>query len=59
MAQCGYCQPGQIMQCASLLAESPAPKEDEVLAGMEGNLCRCGTYFRIRRAIRRLVGSRP
>jgi len=51
--QCGYCQPGQIMTAAALLAENPNPTDDEVDAAMSGNLCRCGTYQRIRRAIHR------
>lgn len=51
--QCGYCQPGQIMQAAALLAETPHPSDDEIVAAMDGNLCRCGTYQRIKRAIKR------
>jgi len=51
VAQCGYCQSGQIMQAASLLATNPAPDDDEIDAAMSGNLCRCGTYPRIRAAI--------
>ena len=51
--QCGYCQPGQLMQAAALLASNPEPSDDEIRAAMAGNLCRCGTYERIRRAIRR------
>lgn len=50
--QCGYCQPGQIMQAAALLAEDPHPSEAKVVAAMDGNLCRCGTYPRIKIAIR-------
>lgn len=49
--QCGYCQAGQIMNAASLLATNPAPTEDEVVDAMEGNICRCGTYQRIKKAI--------
>lgn len=49
--QCGYCQSGQIMQAAALLAENPHPSETEVIEAMKGNLCRCGTYQRIRMAI--------
>jgi isoquinoline 1-oxidoreductase alpha subunit len=45
--QCGYCQSGQIMQAASLLAANPSPTEEQVIAGMNGNLCRCATYSRI------------
>ncbi|UWQ48541.1 (2Fe-2S)-binding protein [Leisingera caerulea] len=51
VAQCGYCQSGQIMQAASLLAENPAPSDAEINEAMQGNLCRCGTYPRIRAAI--------
>ncbi|MGL6210529.1 MAG: (2Fe-2S)-binding protein [Paracoccaceae bacterium] len=51
VAQCGYCQSGQIMQAASLLAENPAPTDAEIDEAMTGNLCRCGTYPRIRAAV--------
>jgi isoquinoline 1-oxidoreductase alpha subunit len=51
VAQCGYCQSGQIMQAASLLAETPRPTDADIDAAMAGNLCRCGTYPRIRAAI--------
>jgi isoquinoline 1-oxidoreductase alpha subunit len=51
VAQCGYCQSGQIMQAAALLAANPAPTDAEIDAQMDGNLCRCGTYPRIRAAI--------
>ena len=51
VAQCGYCQSGQIMQAAALLAEIPQPTDDEIDEAMRGNLCRCGTYPRIRAAI--------
>jgi isoquinoline 1-oxidoreductase subunit alpha len=51
VAQCGYCQSGQIMQAAALLAENPAPTDAEIDDWMSGNLCRCGTYSRIRAAI--------
>ncbi len=51
--QCGYCQSGQIMQAAALLAENPSPKREEIVQHMDGNLCRCGTYGRILRAIQR------
>jgi isoquinoline 1-oxidoreductase alpha subunit len=51
--QCGYCQAGQIMTAAALLAARPHPSEAEIVAAMNGNLCRCGTYDRIRRAVRR------
>ncbi len=52
VAQCGYCQSGQIMQAASLLRMRPNPTDDEIDAVMSGNLCRCGTYPRIREAIK-------
>jgi isoquinoline 1-oxidoreductase alpha subunit len=52
VAQCGYCQTGQIMQAASLLKEMPNPTDAEIDAGMSGNICRCGTYPRIRAAIK-------
>jgi isoquinoline 1-oxidoreductase alpha subunit len=55
--QCGYCQPGQIMTAAALLARNPHPSDEEIRRAMDGNLCRCGTYPRIRRAIRRAAGS--
>src|SRR5450631_3265745 len=51
--QCGYCQSGQIMQAASLLAKNSNPTKDEVVAHMDGNLCRCMTYSRIQKAIMR------
>ncbi len=51
--QCGYCQAGQIMQAAELLAKNPNPTEKDIEAALAGNLCRCGTYARIRRAIHR------
>ena len=50
--QCGYCQSGQIMSAAALLAGNPAPTEAEIDAAMRGNICRCGAYSRIRRAIK-------
>ena len=53
MPQCGYCQAGQIMTAAALLARTPQPSDDEITAAMNGNLCRCGTYVRIRQAVRR------
>jgi isoquinoline 1-oxidoreductase alpha subunit len=49
--QCGYCQAGQIMSAAALLAKHPHPSDEDIDAGMNGNLCRCGTYPRIRQAI--------
>jgi isoquinoline 1-oxidoreductase alpha subunit len=51
--QCGYCQPGQIMAAAALLSRNPHPSEGDIVAAMAGNLCRCGTYDRIKQAIRR------
>lgn len=51
VAQCGYCQSGQLMQAASLLAENPNPTDADIDVAMNGNLCRCGTYPRIRQAI--------
>jgi len=51
--QCGYCQSGQIMKAAELLANSPMPTRDQIVAHMVGNICRCGTYLRIVRAIQR------
>lgn len=53
VAQCGYCQPGQIMSAAYLLAQNPNPTDEEIDKAMAGNICRCGTYQRIRRAIHR------
>jgi isoquinoline 1-oxidoreductase alpha subunit len=50
--QCGYCQPGQIMQAVSLLSSTPKPSDDDIDSGMAGNICRCGTYQRIRAAIK-------
>ena len=49
--QCGYCQSGQIMQAAAFLAKTPAPTDDQIDKAMAGNICRCGTYVRIRAAI--------
>jgi aerobic-type carbon monoxide dehydrogenase small subunit (CoxS/CutS family) len=51
--QCGYCQPGQIMQAVALLEQNPRPTREQIREGMEGVLCRCGTYPRIEAAIRR------
>ena len=50
--QCGFCQPGQIMQAAALLQENPKPTDAEILEGMRGNICRCGCYQRIVTAVR-------
>jgi aerobic-type carbon monoxide dehydrogenase small subunit (CoxS/CutS family) len=55
--QCGYCQPGQIMAAAALLMENPRPTDTDINNRMAGNLCRCGTYLRIRRAIHRAARS--
>jgi isoquinoline 1-oxidoreductase subunit alpha len=53
VSQCGYCQPGQIMSAAALLKKKPQPTDADIDEAMSGNLCRCGTYGRIRRAIHR------
>jgi aerobic-type carbon monoxide dehydrogenase small subunit (CoxS/CutS family) len=55
--QCGYCQSGQIMSAAALLAENPNPTDADIDAAMADNLCRCGTYLRIREAIRRAAAQ--
>jgi aerobic-type carbon monoxide dehydrogenase small subunit (CoxS/CutS family) len=55
--QCGYCQSGQIMSAAALLAKKPKPSDADIDAAMAGNICRCGTYQRIRRAIHRAAGN--
>ena len=52
VVQCGYCQPGQIMSAAALLASTPVPDDSDIDAAMSGNICRCGTYPRIREAIK-------
>ena len=57
VAQCGYCQPGQIMSAAALLASKPHPTDAEIDDALSGNLCRCGTYPRIRAAVRRAAGA--
>jgi aerobic-type carbon monoxide dehydrogenase small subunit (CoxS/CutS family) len=54
--QCGYCQSGQIMSAVALLAKNPDPSDEDIDAAMSGNLCRCGTYQRIRKAIHRAAG---
>ena len=54
--QCGYCQSGQLMSAAALLAKKPKPSDADIDAAMSGNICRCGTYQRIRRAIHRAAG---
>jgi isoquinoline 1-oxidoreductase subunit alpha len=53
VVQCGYCQSGQIMSAAALLAVKPKPTDDEIIAALTGNICRCGTYQRIRAAVHR------
>ena len=57
VVQCGYCQSGQIMQAAALLQQNPHPDTAAINRHMDGNICRCGTYSRIRRAIRRAAGD--
>jgi aerobic-type carbon monoxide dehydrogenase small subunit (CoxS/CutS family) len=53
--QCGYCQAGQIMSCSALLARNPNPSDDEIASAMNGNICRCGTYARIKEAVKRAI----
>jgi isoquinoline 1-oxidoreductase alpha subunit len=55
--QCGYCQAGQIMSATALLTAAPKPTDDEIDAAMNGNLCRCATYIRIRKAIKVASGQ--
>ena len=55
--QCGYCQPGQIMQAASLLESNASPSDEEIKDAMSGNICRCGTYQRIENAIKSVAGG--
>jgi aerobic-type carbon monoxide dehydrogenase small subunit (CoxS/CutS family) len=55
--QCGYCHPGQIMSAVALLERAPRPTDEEIDAAMSGNVCRCGTYLRIREAIHRAAGA--
>ncbi len=57
--QCGYCQPGQIMSAAALLARNPLPTDADIDTAMSPNLCRCGTYVRIRKAIHRAAEGTP
>ena len=52
VAQCGYCQAGQIMNAAALLASNPSPSDEQIESAMSGNICRCGTYVRIKQAIK-------
>ena len=56
VVQCGYCQSGQIMSAAALLKDTPKPTDDDIDAAMSGNVCRCGTYQRIRAAIKHAAG---
>ena len=56
--QCGYCQAGQIMTAAALLAANPSPSDDDIAHSMAGNICRCGTYVRIRAAIKSAAGAK-
>jgi len=56
VVQCGYCQSGQIMSAAALLKDKPKPTDDDINAAMSGNVCRCGTYQRIRAAIKQAAG---
>ena len=57
VVQCGYCQSGQIMSASALLAATPKPDDSDIDAAMAGNICRCGTYVRIRDAIKRAAGE--
>ena len=59
VVQCGYCQSGQIMSATALLASTPRPDDADINAAMAGNICRCGTYVRVRAAIKRAAGSEP
>jgi len=59
VVQCGYCQSGQVMSASALLAKNPRPSDAEIDAAMQGNLCRCGTYLRIRAAIHQAARSLP
>lgn len=58
VVQCGYCQPGQLIAAAALLKSNPHPDDAAIEAGMAGNLCRCGTYPRIRRAVKLAAGDK-
>ena len=59
VVQCGYCQSGQIMSATALLNENPTPTDDDIDAVMSGNICRCGTYPRIRAAIKQVAAGAP
>ena len=58
VVQCGYCQPGQIMSAAALIAHNPSPTDEEIDLALAGNVCRCGTYQRIREAVRKAAEQR-
>jgi aerobic-type carbon monoxide dehydrogenase small subunit (CoxS/CutS family) len=55
--QCGYCQAGQIMSASSLLKQNPNPSDEEINSAMNGNICRCGTYVRIHKAIKQAAAA--
>jgi isoquinoline 1-oxidoreductase alpha subunit len=57
VTQCGYCQAGQIMTAAAFLKKNSNPTDDEIAAAMNGNICRCGTYYRIRKAVKTAAES--
>ncbi len=57
--QCGFCQAGQIMSAAALLARNPSPNDGDIDKALAGNLCRCGTYLRIRAAVKKVAGGTP
>jgi isoquinoline 1-oxidoreductase alpha subunit len=59
VVQCGYCQSGQIMSAAALLTQTPNPTDGDIDAAMSGNICRCGTYVRIRAAIKQAATGKP
>jgi isoquinoline 1-oxidoreductase alpha subunit len=58
VVQCGYCQPGQIMSAAALIAQNPSPSDEDIDAALAGNICRCGTYQRVREAVRKAAAQR-
>jgi len=58
VVQCGYCQPGQIMSAAALIAHNPSPSDEDIDAALAGNICRCGTYQRVREAVRKAAAQR-
>jgi isoquinoline 1-oxidoreductase alpha subunit len=58
VVQCGYCQPGQIMSAAALVAHNPSPSDEDIDAALAGNICRCGTYQRVREAVRKAAAQR-